>query len=287
MDSCVIKPAPLLALQPGCLHVFGCGLMPTGTVVVDGSIYHHLQGNSSGWFQPPDYEGPNMPYDTIWVQHIVKGLVVGKRSKPDPPNKNWPPFPSFISKHNNTFYRTGLLWLFPTQLDSSRQSCNPGSIWSFLMLKAMKQMQHQNITTVATQQHPRPTKKKTLTVTTVATLMMTHFILDSINKASFSCGNKDETKLVSLVNGRCHCNERRRHNNITLLLNTHDTLFLTCFTPQNKYTFAVDCCLNLQLFPFIQLLLQSSLGWWCDLYNKQTISYPSIKTISTSIFLLF
>jgi hypothetical protein len=95
----------------------GCGLMPAGTVVVDGSIYHHLQGNNNGWFQPPDYKGPNMPYDTIWVQHIAKELVVGKRSKPDPSNKNWPPFPSFISEHNNAFYRTGLLWLFPTQLE--------------------------------------------------------------------------------------------------------------------------------------------------------------------------
>jgi hypothetical protein len=46
-------------------EVFGCGLMLAGTVVVDGFIYHHLQGNNKGWFQPPDYEGPNMPYDSI------------------------------------------------------------------------------------------------------------------------------------------------------------------------------------------------------------------------------
>jgi hypothetical protein len=104
--------------------LFGYGLMSagTGTVVVAGTIYHHchLQGNNNGWFQPPDFTSPNMPYDTIWVQHIVKGLVVGKRGKPDPPNKNknWPVFPSFIvSEHNNTFNVIGLLWLFPTQLE--------------------------------------------------------------------------------------------------------------------------------------------------------------------------
>jgi hypothetical protein len=105
-------------------EVFGCGLMPDGTVVVDGTIYHHLQGNNKGWFQPLDYEGPNIPHDTIRVQHIAKGRVVGRRSKPDPPNKNWPPFPSFISEHNNTFYRTGLLQVFPSQLEFIKSELN-------------------------------------------------------------------------------------------------------------------------------------------------------------------
>jgi hypothetical protein len=91
--------------------------MPAGTVVVDGAIYHKIQGNN-GWYQPPDYTEPNMPHDTFWVQHIVKGLVVARESPPDGDRKFWPPFPSFISEHNNTFNRTGLAKLYPTQLEA-------------------------------------------------------------------------------------------------------------------------------------------------------------------------
>jgi hypothetical protein len=103
-------------------EVFGCGLMPAGTVVVYGTIYHDLQGNNKGWFQPPDYEGPNMPHDTIWVQHIVKGMVVGKRSKPDP---------------TIPFTELGSSGCFQPNWNLSKQSCNPGNILSSMILMEM------------------------------------------------------------------------------------------------------------------------------------------------------
>jgi hypothetical protein len=51
MDSCVIKPAPLLALQPGCLHCLGHhyhvdedlelqGVATLGYLIIDGVILH-------------------------------------------------------------------------------------------------------------------------------------------------------------------------------------------------------------------------------------------------------
>ena len=89
--------------------------MPTGTVVVEGTIFNRIHQNP-GWYQPPDYTGPNMATDLFWIQHVVKGELATRSSIPDGPRKMWPPKPSHISEHNRTFNRTGLKRLYSSQI---------------------------------------------------------------------------------------------------------------------------------------------------------------------------
>ena len=99
-------------------HVFGFGLMPPGTVVVEGQVYHHLPGNKCfGWFLPPEYTGPNMKHDIFWSQHVIRGDVIGKRSKPFGQDKHWPPSERGIPEYVQLFNSTGMFWVFPSQID--------------------------------------------------------------------------------------------------------------------------------------------------------------------------
>ena len=88
---------------------------PAGDEVAEAIIWKKIDSNP-GWYQPPDYTGPQDQYiDIIWLGHVIKGEVAVRRCNQD--KGIYPKKPSFIAQHNRNYNSSGLRQVFPSQLE--------------------------------------------------------------------------------------------------------------------------------------------------------------------------
>ena len=88
---------------------------PAGDEVAEAIIWKKIDSNP-GWYQPPDYTGPQDQYiDIIWLGHVIKGEVACRRCNQD--KGVYPKKPSFITEYNRNYNSCGLRQIFPSQLE--------------------------------------------------------------------------------------------------------------------------------------------------------------------------
>jgi hypothetical protein len=60
---------------------------------VEAQIYNNIPHNP-GWFEPPEWD-PNMAYDLVWIQHVVRAVVPSRTSKQLGQNQLYPAKPAY------------------------------------------------------------------------------------------------------------------------------------------------------------------------------------------------